>query len=657
MNNKIYGRFQQKHDIEDNWLRAVNFAPLAGEVIIYDADYDAENNPNGHQSPRIKIGIWDGNSEKTPEMLVNNLPFLSAEAAEEYLKGLSISEDSAAFTETSIAGVKGVHWFNFGYYYSGVTYTWMYFFSLTTDTGSTTPKLMTAEETQEWAKNFVLEEDLFTVHGGSKFDKKFVFGGAGDYSWYLPGATLCLFTNDTIELVNEYGPGMDFTDNAIFCPSKPVNGFVDFGKYAFATGHNVKASNYAAISIGRDNEAYGQYSAALGRNNLVGYAGFAAGRDNNVTGESSAAFNLGNTASGLWSFAGGYHSEATEQNTFAFGQQALATSPHAIALGLNNKANGSCAFAEGKQTEAGYCAHAEGEGTLALSAHQHVQGKFNTGDDAQTYAHIIGGGNADDDRKNIHTVDWSGNAWYAGDVGAGVVSLKGTNETAIYAKDLAELAKARADEAWNYADSAHKLAASKAGLRVTGNNEVFNDLDATNRFIPDENGWIGFSHIEGYGLPTQHYIEASNHAHLEGANNRMSFSSSAHVGGEGNYAKSSANILMSGSYNTAENAQNAFVSGSFNTTTRPNAAVFGTYNMDVADALLMIGNGFVTSDGTIVRQNALTIYSSGVGYIGNKKIVANGDESIQIGNTTLTENELKKILDFIDSIGFKGGNA
>ena len=42
-------RIAMKHDTEANWSLAENFIPLAGEVIIYDAD---EN----HLTPRVKIG-------------------------------------------------------------------------------------------------------------------------------------------------------------------------------------------------------------------------------------------------------------------------------------------------------------------------------------------------------------------------------------------------------------------------------------------------------------------------------------------------------------------------------------------------------------------------------------------------------------------------
>lgn len=42
-------RIQQKHDIEANWSKAVNFIPKIGEIIVYDPD---EN----HAAARIKIG-------------------------------------------------------------------------------------------------------------------------------------------------------------------------------------------------------------------------------------------------------------------------------------------------------------------------------------------------------------------------------------------------------------------------------------------------------------------------------------------------------------------------------------------------------------------------------------------------------------------------
>ena len=102
---------------------------------------------------------------------------------------------------------------------------------------------------------------------------------------------------------------------------------------------------------------------------------------------------------------------------------------NSTAEGCDTTAGGDCSHAEGYDTTAdGYCSHAEGEGTNASFGSQHVQGKYNIEDIESKYAHIVGNGNSDRERSNAHTVDWGGNAWYAGDVTNGNgVSLDGLN--------------------------------------------------------------------------------------------------------------------------------------------------------------------------------------------------------------------------------------
>ena len=53
-------RIVHKHDIEANWLKAANFIPMKGEIIVYDID-------KNYNYERIKIG--DG------ETAVSSLPF------------------------------------------------------------------------------------------------------------------------------------------------------------------------------------------------------------------------------------------------------------------------------------------------------------------------------------------------------------------------------------------------------------------------------------------------------------------------------------------------------------------------------------------------------------------------------------------------------
>lgn len=60
MTNQIKTRVINKHDIEANWIKAINFIPLQGEIIVYDVD-------DNYNYERFKIG--DGKT------LINALPF------------------------------------------------------------------------------------------------------------------------------------------------------------------------------------------------------------------------------------------------------------------------------------------------------------------------------------------------------------------------------------------------------------------------------------------------------------------------------------------------------------------------------------------------------------------------------------------------------
>lgn len=93
--------------------------------------------------------------------------------------------------------------------------------------------------------------------------------------------------------------------------------------------------------------------------------------------------------------------------------------------GYKNITSGSYSHAEGRSnTASGYSSHAEGYGNIASYDYTHVQGKYNT---TGNYAHIVGNGTSDTARSNAHVLDWSGNAWFAGDVYAnGVPGKAGT---------------------------------------------------------------------------------------------------------------------------------------------------------------------------------------------------------------------------------------
>lgn len=84
--------------------------------------------------------------------------------------------------------------------------------------------------------------------------------------------------------------------------------------------------------------------------------------------------------------------------------------------------SGDYAHTEGYGTNAsGESAHAEGSETIANGNNQHVQGKYNVVDNENKYAHIVGNGTSNAARSNAHTLDWFGNAWFAGDIKIGGV--------------------------------------------------------------------------------------------------------------------------------------------------------------------------------------------------------------------------------------------
>lgn len=98
--------------------------------------------------------------------------------------------------------------------------------------------------------------------------------------------------------------------------------------------------------------------------------------------------------------------------------RSIATGQMAAAFGWDGDASGIASFCEGIVcTASGAYSHAEGEGTTASvkGEAQHAQGKYNIIDEEGKYAHIVGNG-ASNARSNAHTLDWQGNAWFAGNI-------------------------------------------------------------------------------------------------------------------------------------------------------------------------------------------------------------------------------------------------
>lgn len=175
--------------------------------------------------------------------------------------------------------------------------------------------------------------------------------------------------------------------------------------------------------VGTKSDASHTHDEYVTKNNPVFTGSISLGRkDSTTVAEYSVAEGYNNTAEGRAAHAEGEGTTASSQASHAEGYNTTASNLYAHAEGNESVASGRVSHAEGGYTVAsGQQSHAEGFQTIAASTNQHVQGKWNVEDSSDTYAHIVGNGSSDA-RSNAHTVDWDGNAWFAGNLYLGGTS-------------------------------------------------------------------------------------------------------------------------------------------------------------------------------------------------------------------------------------------
>ena len=243
-------------------------------------------------------------------------------------------------------------------------------------------------------------------------------------------------TNDKLTQATAKGAHAEGTDTLASGIGAHAEGCntVAQGEKSHAEGFGTTASGEASHAEGCSTTATGDYSHSEG-NTAKAYAKNSHAEGLGTTTGSSTESNKadGAHAEGRYTAALGQASHAEGNSTVASGAHSHAegtgtnaTYSRAHAEGWSTQAIADSAHAEGKQTIAGAdFSHAEGEGTKATSKWQHVQGCYNVADPTGTnsvkgtYAHIVGNGTSEEARSNAHTLDWKGNAWYAGRVTVG----------------------------------------------------------------------------------------------------------------------------------------------------------------------------------------------------------------------------------------------
>lgn len=286
------------------------------------------------------------------------------------------------------------------------------------------------------------------------------------------------------------------------------------GEASFAVGYS-SATELASFAAG-SSIASGQASHATCASTASGYCSHSEGLQTEASGQDSHAEGMFSIASEAHSHAEGSSTTASGHASHAEGEETVASGVFAHAEGNETIASGQSSHAEGWKTEASgsyahteglntiatkFSGHAEGYYTIASSNYQHVQGQFNLEDATDTYAHIVGNGEDYDTRSNAHTLDWDGNAWFAGDVYVG-----GTNQTTGSSK-LAKEGHAHSDYVSKSSTAVQTIAGglvvgktSTSGVSGTGVGRIM--------FTGQSNPLIGVQSTDSSGTgKTPYYIQ------------------------------------------------------------------------------------------------------------------------------------------------------
>ena len=200
--------------------------------------------------------------------------------------------------------------------------------------------------------------------------------------------------------------------------------------YAYIYDDPIVAANGAEVYNDYENNiATGAWSHAEGfKTQAIGNYSRADGWWTRADGQCAVASGLLSIASGHFTHAEGTRTKATVNNAHSEGDMTTASGRQSHAEGQSTVASGFCSHAEGSATQAtGYYSHSEGWGTIAKGRNQTAMGKYNIAD--TTSLLIVGNGTKDSNRKNAYKLDSNGNGTYSGTVEATALILKSPNGT------------------------------------------------------------------------------------------------------------------------------------------------------------------------------------------------------------------------------------
>ena len=387
------------------------------------------------------------------------------------------------------------------------------------------------------------------------------------------------------------------------------------GQYSHAEGDGSVASGNSSHAEGDGSVASGNSSHAEGHTSATGECSHAEGINSHANGRASHAEGINTLSEGASSHAEGGDTEAKGK--------------YSHAEGCNTKATGNQSHAEGNSTTASKeSSHAEGYSTNASGDNSHAEGKKSTASGAQSHAEGVG----------TKAIGNYAHAEGAGSIAQNMAShAEGTNTKALGMYSHAEgyLSEARNDYA--HAEGCETIAIDYA--HAEGNKS-----QASGKYSHAEGNTTTasgmYSHTEGNTTTA-----SSDYAHAEG-NGSTASGVCSHAEGQGTTAL--------GKYSHAEgnftkaSGDFSHTSGSYTQATHSCQYAVGCGNDPQADSLFEVGNG-LNAEGNLIddtttvfdlktRRNAFRVTNTGY---------AIAQTALQIGETVITEDQLKQLIQLI----------
>lgn len=583
-------RVQNKHDVEANWLKATNFIPLAGEIIIYEPTDD-------YPTYRFKIGDGvlgtDGTITGTK---VNDLSFISEK------EGLAIGLDSDALGQAAAMSKEKLV---IGDLNLGTISPSEITVSSAVSVGATTIPISIGRTAGVLIDRYFSQladtpHNGFMLQIGSKY---YPFKVTKDT---LSGNVISGYSG-TITLMD----GFSVTE-AIASGTKVTEIYM-----GAAVGEASFVANSKNLALGDNSAAFGN----LTRTTIEGDAAFAEGCLTSAENVAAHAEGSGSVASGSASHAEGNSTVASGDYTHAEGNCSQATATYAHAEGNTSIASATSAHAEGNHTQALTAqSHAEGDNTIAgaytddsgtlitdgagqsthaegsvseaygPAAHAEGQGTKAIGNNAHSEGNVTKA-QANSSHAEGYKSLASGVAAHAEGFGGSVASGQGAHAEGTVTTASADSAHSEgyyttASGSYAHAENSKSTASGHSSHAEGYNTKATGDRSHTEGNLTQATGYN--SHAEG-----NENIVSGSQAHVEGYKN-IAYGHNSHAEGHNNQAGDPDNITTDENGNDISNMQAEHAEGVNNKALGRISHVEGTGNTTYAYASHAEGQNNIT---------------------------------------------------------------